>query len=1240
LSIWSSIYFIFLFHHISAIPEFKLILNTIKHQNMNQFKRLFFTRCYIILLCALFSHIGYTQVTSAKYMIRFNDTTQHFDAYVVIESGSATSIAQRTIFNGQYTIIVPSGSSISVAERFLPLLNNNNYEGTEPSQWTITNSISAPLSNPHSDYHAVIPVTFPSGRFNNVIAGDTLKLYSLEISPIPQCKQEVRIYENGVDPDSSDPSFMGGDFTNGFTMGSTLQLYSGNIVGNIIPIPTVSITGDDSICPSSSTTVSPNSGGEWTSFYPNIASINNAGIITGLTEGDARFIFRDSVTGCRSLPTDIITVLTQPSVFNTPAVCAGSNLTLSPNPYQEPFTASPNNPPGGTVVNNNGMFSFQFSDEAAGIFDFFPSGMGCLDTIRILVNPRPIVSFIGDQNICVGDVSQLSPIIGGSWISSNLSVSTVTNAGLATGFGVGTASFTYTSSSTGCVSLPSEALIVRKKPTILNVSTVCAGTTFTLSPNPFQGPFTPNPNNPPGGTVTENNGIYSFVFSSNAVGTFEFFSNSLFCPDVIRIPVVLRPVVTFPGDKTLCIGQTTNLTPTTGGSWVSNNTLVATVSNNGTVTATGPGSANFIYTSILSGCTSLPTEPVVVSPRPTVTVSKDSIDIGKTASLTPTTGGTWYSNDTTVIKIMNNALASGMMPGSTSIYFVSNTTECASRNVNMLVTDPMSSIVGFAFRDINGNGLFDSQTDSPLPNCAINIASLNSTFYTDKTGYYNLSLVPGVYELNFTLPYGNWTNNSITKTVNANSSIEYVFVGFKPEAEETNALVTINPSNLVCNNLENLGVTVFNSTSQLVSGYLGIHIDEKTFVNDSDPFPIGASDNVIFWEFIDLLPGHTFTPNIELDIPLPQMEGDSLFFEAFSISQSGDTLSTFIYADAINCGQTGQNMLNWPNRLGEENFTLREESLDYLIRFENPTSESIKTITVANTLDKNIDLSSILIKESSHTMTSYKVGDKIYFVFENINLGGNTGNNDGYVAFQCKFKEDVADGTIITNLAELTFDEKKETTNTTINTIVTNTPCVTQSKDVNVCPSVGYTIGQTTYFEAGTYGEILPGIGSCDTFQMVNVSLLSEPSNGLTQQGNLFVAEGEGNNYYWYECNNPNQIVATTTTYAPNQNGSYFVIVEGEFCSSKSACVDFFLSNNEDLLKENIKIFPNPTIDMLNIESNIAIDQISIKNILGAIQSINKTNTSIIDLGSFANGIYFIEIKTAQGTLISKVIKQ
>lgn len=1129
---------------------------------MNPLKKLFGTKMTIILLCLFIQNIVSAQVTDVKYMLRFNEITGLFDAFLVAEAGNATTVQQRTQFNSQFSVVVPSGSSVSVSENFLPLVGNQNYNSMTPREWHMVNSILAPLSNPHNDYHAIIPGLSPSAHYNNITEGDTLKLFSLSVQPIPACKQEVRMFENDTDPTSQDPSFMGGDFTNGFTMGGALQLYNGNIVGNLIPIPTVAITGDDSICISNITQLSPSTGGVWTSIYPNVASVSFFGAVTALSEGNARFIFRDNMTGCRSLPTNIVTV-----------------------------------------------------------------------------NPRPQVTFTGDQNVCVGETTSLSPDSSGVWISNNTLVASITNEGIVTALNVGAVTFTYTSSITGC-SRTSGPLTVNRAQTFILSYFVCSGSTFTLSPNPYPLPITQSPNNPSGCTIEINNGIYTFQFSDEASGKYDFLPNNTDCIDTLRIIVTPRPTVSFTGDQHICVGETTRLAPTSGGTWFSSNPFVASISNSGLVTAASPGTAIFIYTSTSSGCTSLPTAPITVSLPPIVTVSRDTIDVGKTASLTQTTGGTWFSNDTNIVKIINNTLASGISSGSTSIYFVSDTTNCSSRNVNMVVTDPMSSIVGFAFRDINGNGLFDSQTDSPLPNCAINIASINSTFYTDKTGYYDLSLVPGVYELNFTLPYGNWTNNSITKTVTANNAIEYVFVGFTPEAEETNALVTINPSNLVCNNLENLSVTVFNNTSQLVSGYLGIHIDEKTFVSSSEPFPVGSMDDVIFWEFIDLLPGHTFTPNIVLDIPLPQMEGDSLFFEAFSISQNSDTLSTFVYADAINCGQSGQNMLNWPNRPGEENFTLRDESLDYLIRFENKTSSEVNTVTIVNTLDKNIDLSSILIKEASHNMTTYKEDDKIYFVFENINLGGRLGSDEGYVAFQCKFKEDLADGTIITNIAELSFDDKKETTNTTVNTIISSVPCVTQQLDVEVCPSEGYTIGQTTYFEAGSYGEILPGTGTCDTFQMVHVSLLSEPLNGLTQQGILLVAEGTGNNYYWYECNNPNQIVATTATYAPSQNGSYFVIVDGEFCSSKSACVDFILSNNEDLLKENIKIFPNPTLDMLNIESNIAIEQISIKNILGALQSINKTNTSIIDLGPFVNGIYFIEIKTAQGTLISKVIKQ
>ena len=161
------------------------------------------------------------------------------------------------------------------------------------------------------------------------------------------------------------------------------------------------------------------SAGVWSSIYPFIARVTNEGIATGLAEGNARFICRDTITGCRSFPTDIGRVLKAPNVFSTPFICAGTSFTLSPIPFEGPFTHSPNNLIGDTVVENNGIYTFEFSNEASGTFDYFPSGMECPDTIRIIVNQRPNVSFTGSQDICVGQTTTLSPTSGGTWASTN-----------------------------------------------------------------------------------------------------------------------------------------------------------------------------------------------------------------------------------------------------------------------------------------------------------------------------------------------------------------------------------------------------------------------------------------------------------------------------------------------------------------------------------------------------------------------------------------------------------------------------------------------------------------------------------------------------------------------------------------------------------------------------------------------------------------------------------------------------
>ena len=79
------------------------------------------------------------------------------------------------------------------------------------------------LFQPQNDFYSIIPRISPASQYNNLALGDTIKLFSLIISPIPDCANDIRLFENGVDPSSSDDGMNGGDFSNGFTIGGASQ---------------------------------------------------------------------------------------------------------------------------------------------------------------------------------------------------------------------------------------------------------------------------------------------------------------------------------------------------------------------------------------------------------------------------------------------------------------------------------------------------------------------------------------------------------------------------------------------------------------------------------------------------------------------------------------------------------------------------------------------------------------------------------------------------------------------------------------------------------------------------------------------------------------------------------------------------------------------------------------------------------------------------------------------------------
>lgn len=95
----------------------------------------------------------------------------------------------------------------------------------------------------------------------------------------------------------------------------------------------------------------------------------------------------------------------------------------------------------------------------------------------------------------------------------------------------------------------------------------------------------------------------------------------------------------------------------------------------------------------------------------------------------------------------------------------------------------------------------------------------------------------------------------------------------------------------------------------------------------------------------------------------------------------------------------------------------------YQIRFENTGTANAVNIVVADVIDTTkFDINSLVPIDGSHDFYTRIKGNKVEFIFENIQLPFDDANNDGYVVFKIKTKPTLVVGDSFSNAASIYFD--------------------------------------------------------------------------------------------------------------------------------------------------------------------------------------------------------------------------
>jgi len=214
-------------------------------------------------------------------------------------------------------------------------------------------------------------------------------------------------------------------------------------------------------------------------------------------------------------------------------------------------------------------------------------------------------------------------------------------------------------------------------------------------------------------------------------------------------------------------------------------------------------------------------------------------------------------------------------------------------------------------------------------------------------------------------------------------------IRYKEEIKKSTLNLSSAPTR--CFETVNFQPAITNEGTPVIDSRIELKLDPQTKLVGYliEPTGFDTLSNIYWWEIDTLFTFQTISQTLKIEMPDFNSLGDTLHFELSLFEGDDDNpINTYEYSSEVRCSYDPNDKLVHPSGLGNENYTLFDDSLlTYTIRFQNTGNDYARNVIVRDTLDENLDMKTFELINTSHPdVLSVIITDERAISFEFIDI--------------------------------------------------------------------------------------------------------------------------------------------------------------------------------------------------------------------------------------------------------------